>query len=170
MVAVDALKGSSPDMASRNPWIVDILSRVQGPMTFEDSCFLGCVVCGEWMAVPLRFTQGHQNREFGHCLGMDMKVARKSTCFGMDNVWWSNAFYGETTKIGTHIREEVYGRRTMVMASREATLPIRNLENNVNLSILMSSYCCHFLFVARNKEVRLETIIILQRLLYEVHF
>ena len=72
MVAVDALKGSSPDMASRNPWIVDILSRVQGPMTFEDSCFLGCVVCGEWMAVPLRFTQGHHNREFGHCLGMDI--------------------------------------------------------------------------------------------------
>jgi len=42
-------------------------------------------------------------------------------------------------------QEEVYGRRTRVMASREATSPIRNLENVVNLPMLVSSYCCHFL-------------------------
>ena len=41
--------------------------------------------------------------------------------------------------------EEVYGRRTRVLAAREATSPIPNLENVVNLSILVSLYCCHFL-------------------------
>ena len=42
-------------------------------------------------------------------------------------------------------REEVYGRRTRVLVSREATSPIRNLENVVNLPILVFSYCSHFL-------------------------
>ena len=42
-------------------------------------------------------------------------------------------------------RSLTYGRRTRVMTAREATPPIRNLENVVNLPILVSSYCCHFM-------------------------
>ena len=41
--------------------------------------------------------------------------------------------------------EEVHGRRTRVLTSREATSPIGDLETIVNLPILVSSYCCHFL-------------------------
>ena len=42
-------------------------------------------------------------------------------------------------------QEEVYGRRTRVLASGEATSPIWNLENVVNLPILVSLHCRHFM-------------------------
>lgn len=52
MVAIEFLQGSSADLASRNPGLWTFVSKVQGPMTTEDSnalCFLDSVVDGGGM-------------------------------------------------------------------------------------------------------------------------
>ena len=71
---------------------------------------------------------------------------------------WLQKMASETPTLSSEIqfqciRGEVYGRRTGVLASREAMSPIRNLENVVNRPILVSSYCCHFLPLSRMDEL-----------------